>query len=477
MLLSAFLVFLFATSLDPFLNLWDERFHALVAKNMMEGPCKPTLYNDPVVPMEYFPWDRMHVWIHKPPLFLWQIGLSFKLFGISEFALRLPSAILSVLLVWVSFRTGRLLANRRTGYLSGVLFLSTPYMLELVAGRQELDHNDVTFMVYVSLSLWALVEYHFSGKKMWILFIGLFSGMAILTKWLPGLLVFLGWFMLKLQSRAFSMKENRDMLQALAITIIIALPWQIYTFVRFPEEAAYALSMNTSHFLTALEGHRGSFWYHFKQIEVIYGVLAPFLVIPSFYILFRKMDDKPLFYALLTMTLFVYLFFSLAKTRMPSFTLIVAPILLIAFGTLMDSIFQWISGYLKNPGIRSWVFIGLVLGFAILRLDVETLQEKHTQWKESNQYTRMLTHNKELLLSLELPENAVLFNVKGRHYVEAMFYTGLPAYPFIPDEEQYRAINEKGRVPAIFIIPGQEVPDYLLKDQTILIEEMLQGYE
>jgi len=35
---------IFAAMLDPFLNTWDEQFHALVAKNMMANPFKPMLY-------------------------------------------------------------------------------------------------------------------------------------------------------------------------------------------------------------------------------------------------------------------------------------------------------------------------------------------------------------------------------------------------------------------------------------------------
>lgn len=51
-------IFSFAALLDPFINMWDERFHALVAKNMMNNPFKPMLYNDPVVNVVYDRWDR-----------------------------------------------------------------------------------------------------------------------------------------------------------------------------------------------------------------------------------------------------------------------------------------------------------------------------------------------------------------------------------------------------------------------------------
>jgi hypothetical protein len=57
---------------------------------------------------------------------------------------------------------------------------------ELIAGRQALDHNDFSFLTYISLSVWSFIEYQHSGKKIWIFLIGLFSGMAILCKWLVG---------------------------------------------------------------------------------------------------------------------------------------------------------------------------------------------------------------------------------------------------------------------------------------------------
>src|SRR5271163_559170 len=47
-------------------------------------------------------------WLEKPPLFYWGAALSFKLFGVSEAAARLPSAISALLatlgLAWLAFR-------------------------------------------------------------------------------------------------------------------------------------------------------------------------------------------------------------------------------------------------------------------------------------------------------------------------------------------------------------------------------------
>jgi 4-amino-4-deoxy-L-arabinose transferase len=292
-------VFSFSALLDPFLNLWDERFHALVAKNLMQHPLMPTLYDNPIVDMAYDRWDRYHIWLHKQPLFLWQIALSFKLFGISEFTLRLPNIILGTILVFISYRSGKLLVNQRVGYISGILIISSIFLLELIAGRQELEHNDFSFLVYVSLSIWSFIEYYFSGKKYWIFLIGLFSGMAILCKWLVGLLIYFGWAILRLQQKKYKLSCNKDILTSLIITLLIAIPWQILTFIWYPAEASLAYKFNAIHFTNALEGHSGTFWYHFDKFNIIYGAIASFLVIPAFFFMLKNSRDKKLFYSIL----------------------------------------------------------------------------------------------------------------------------------------------------------------------------------
>jgi 4-amino-4-deoxy-L-arabinose transferase-like glycosyltransferase len=181
--------------------MWDERFHALVAKNMLENPFIPMLYTENPVEIDNSFWSMGHIWLHKQPLFLWQIALSFKIFGINEIALRLPNIIMCSLLIYPLFQLGRILVNERTGFMTSFLFITSFYFGELVAGWQLLDHNDIAFLFYTTLSIWAWVEYTEREKKSWILLAGLFSGLAILNKWLVGLLVFAGWITMILTNK------------------------------------------------------------------------------------------------------------------------------------------------------------------------------------------------------------------------------------------------------------------------------------
>lgn len=476
--LSAVGIFSFAALLDPFLNIWDERFHALVAKNLINHPLMPTLYDDPVVNTLYDRWDRYHIWLHKQPLFLWQIALSFAIFGESEFVLRLPNIVLGTVFVIITYRSGKLLANPQVGYIAAAFSMSTLYIIELISGRQELDHNDFTFLVYISLSIWSFIEYYYSKEKKWIFLIGLFSGMAILCKWLVGLLVYFGWFVLRIMQKEFKISHNKDIFIALSITLLVALPWQILTFIWYPGEASKAYLFNALHVTVPLDGHVGSFWYHFNTFNVIYGTFASFLIIPAFLVLTKITRDNKIFGSLLGMVLVVYVFFSFVSTKMPSFTVVAAMIIFIAFGALFQYCVNYLNQFIKNNNVRKAVIFLSIIIIVFMKFDIEFLQEKHTQWKGNNSYTRMLTHNKQIFKSLDLSDNTVLFNVKGRHYIEAMFYTGLPAYNFVPSHEQYLDLKQKGRNIAIFKAQNKEFPDYLKNDSTIIIiDKNLKGYE
>ena len=98
----------FIANLDNFLIIWDEQYHALVAKHMLDNPFRPTLYSIPLLDYDYKNWTSNHVWVHKQPLFLWQMALSLKMFGINEMAIRIPSILLHACTTLIIYRIGKI---------------------------------------------------------------------------------------------------------------------------------------------------------------------------------------------------------------------------------------------------------------------------------------------------------------------------------------------------------------------------------
>jgi 4-amino-4-deoxy-L-arabinose transferase len=113
LLLIAGLLLRIYTSTDFFLHYWDERYHALVAKNLINHPFRPTLYDTPLLPYDYFNWPGNHIWLHKQPMALWLMAGSMKLFGINEIALRLPSILMSTAGIWMMWFTGKYFAGKK----------------------------------------------------------------------------------------------------------------------------------------------------------------------------------------------------------------------------------------------------------------------------------------------------------------------------------------------------------------------------
>ena len=114
----------------------------------------------------------------------------------------------------------------------------------------------------------------------------------------------------------------------------------------------------------------------------------------------------------------------------------------------------------------------LIIGF---RFNLNYLENRSVSRHCTAVCAQQLTHNNQVLEALDLPNNYVIFNTPGRQYVETMFYTGLPAYNFIPSLEQWQALKELGKEVAIFL-PKTPLPQHLKTDaHLIIIEEQLQG--
>src|SRR5436190_3239767 len=95
-------------------RLWDddETFFAQTAREMFER-------GDLVVP-----WFNQTLFAHKPPFMYWMMIGAYHIFGVTEFASRLPSAIFgfaSVLLIWL---LGRILYLPWVGFWVGIMLSS-----------------------------------------------------------------------------------------------------------------------------------------------------------------------------------------------------------------------------------------------------------------------------------------------------------------------------------------------------------------
>lgn len=467
--ISAICWYVLAAELDLFFHGWDERFHALVSQNLSEDFLKPALYTDPVLSeYDYRDWVRAKIWLHKQPLFLWISAISIKLLGFSEFSYRLPHALLCAGIVPLIWRMGRIMHINSTGYWGALFTLYSPWLFGLISGRNQLDQNDAAFFVCVAFSFWSFSEYINKPGLRWAILTGLFAGAAVLTKWLPGLVVYIAWmYCLLVSERPLRVRMFKHVLLSVVVCLLTILPWQVYILITYPAEAMQEYAHAHKHFQEVVENHREAVSYYASEnLTRLYGWLGHMFFIPGLILFARNSRKRILVRAILFTTVFVYLFFTYSTTKMPSFVFMMSVPVFLGFGACIS----WLEVRLKKSNWYSWLVLAVILPVVYFSRDPEEIQSVYKRFDISRPYNRALRYNRNayILARREIPKQSVLFNFPGWEYVNAMIYTGAPAYSQVPSPEEISELKLKGR--RVVVFSGNDpLPQYLTQDSSVLI--------
>jgi 4-amino-4-deoxy-L-arabinose transferase-like glycosyltransferase len=312
----------------------DEPRYAWIARDMAETGdwVTPRLYGKP--------------WFEKPPLYYWGAAFCFKLFGVSEAAARVPSAIsallLTLVLAWLAWR----LYGAETVRWLLLLLPTTVGMI----GFSHAAATDMPFsgMLTIAMVAAAVVlgltrneNTPVIPRTPWLalIFFGFFLGLAVLAKG-PAAIILSGgavffW--------AIFTKRWRDafrLFHPAAITAFCgtALPWYILCAHRNPDFfRIFIIEHNFKRYLTPEFQHIQPFWFY---VPVLLLALLPWSA--SSAIVLRgagralrtgdRLDSPRLFFV--CWAVFPIVFFSLSKSKLPGYILpAISPLgLLIAQG-------------------------------------------------------------------------------------------------------------------------------------------------
>ncbi|MBC7864849.1 MAG: glycosyltransferase family 39 protein [Bacteroidia bacterium] len=424
-------------SSDTYLHEWDERYHALVAKNLLKHPLVPTLYDNPVLPANESTWVDGHVWLHKQPLPLWIMATSLKVVGCTEFGLRFPSVLLSTLAILLTFLISKELFSKKTAFLSAFLHAIHGMVIELTAGRIATDHVDVFFLFFIELAIYFAVLFRKKDKQYFNLLTGVCIGLAVLCKWLPAFIVLALWFVINYRH----LKWQRTLASLVIIVLSSAavfVPWQIYIITHFPVEAKREYAYNLKHMSEVLDGNGGPFYYYFDKMRIIFGELIYIPFIWLMYKFFKRYFSVQRAFLLLWI-LIPYLFFSFAKTKMQAYIIFCAP----AFFILTAYFIQYLSFIKFKPKLK---IVSVIFSVLLLALPVRYCFERMKFFDSNEKNTVWVIELKDL--NSKLPANAIVFNHPNA--IEGMFYTDFVFYSKIPSLAEIDLIKSKGYAIAIF---------------------------
>lgn len=420
---------------DNHLHAWDERYHALVAKNLMEHPLTPTLHEHPVLEFDNDNWVGSNIWIGKPSLPLWIMSGSIAIFGNNLLAVRLPSVLLGLLAVWLTFLIGRKLFDERTALLAAYFHAINGLVIELIGGRVSSDHVEVCFIVMIEIAIY-LIVLNLKPKPSLKLpfFAGVFMGLAFLSKWYPALIVLPVWLTFLAAYSKFSwvvfFKQGALIIAGFSLT---ALPWVLYMLSTFPAEMNAILFNALSAYSETEGGHVAPFYYYFHKVLVIFNELI-YLALGFFIYRTFKTEKRWPHLGLLIWILIPLVIFTMADTKRQTYLLIAAP----AFFLIMS----WFWFYIRDFYINAhYKIINGILLVAMIGLSVRYMVER-TKLFGGNQYiAEFYTYSPQMLAVLN--DKTIIFG--SDDYVEIMFHTDVyAAYRKIPGEEKMRELSNEG---------------------------------
>jgi len=426
---------IFASS-DQYLHTWDERCHALVAKHLSEQPLKPTLYKNPVMPFDKTNWLANNVWLEKGPVPLLSMAGAISLFGCNEFAIRIPSIILSLLAVYLTFLIARLLFNSRIALLAAFFHSINGLVIELAAGRVSSDHVETFFIFFVELAVLGVVYYLVKKNTFWVaIAIGVSTGLAILCKWFPALIVFPVWIGGAFLAKNISPKKiiPHLIISCFAMLLVIAPPF-LYAHIYYPEEFSFVIKKFLFAYSETVEQHTGSAWYYIHYIRIIFGEAIYLPLVLSLVFLFKHKYDWKM--VLLTVWwLLPVLLFSFAETKRYTYLMIAAP----AFFIILSKYVWYFYERFKNAN-HKWIYVVIILALVLLpmRYSFERVKPliKRDRCPVWSQEIKKFDNNNSIT------SKTVIFNVD--RYIEAMFYCDNTVYRGIPELKKIKELNELG---------------------------------
>jgi len=315
--LAGFCAFLFFYGLGSFgLVGADEPRYAQIAREMLAR-------HDWVTPVL-----NGTAWLEKPVLYYWGAIISYSLFGVSDWAARVPTAFMTTLMVFAVYAFMR--CFRRGSEINTALALTS---LAGIIGFARAASTDMPLASMFAIGMLGWYAWYETHQKRYLCGFYVFIALATLAKgpvapFLAGLIIVV--------FAAFR-REWKLILQTLWIPGIllcfaVALPWFVLVQRANPQFVhVFIFEHNLARYGTNMFRHKQPFWYF---IPVLLAGLLPWLVfaIASFVRAFReyKTSSFQLFFGL--WAALPVIFFSFSQSKLPGYILPAIPPFAILLG-------------------------------------------------------------------------------------------------------------------------------------------------
>jgi 4-amino-4-deoxy-L-arabinose transferase-like glycosyltransferase len=400
---------------------WDEQFHALVAKNLMENPLRPSLVTDNLVWLDINDWSLCNIWLSKPPMAFWPMAISMKIFGVNEFGLRFPSLVFSLLTIYLAYIIARKLFNEKIGIITAFFYAINGILYEINVGHLSGDHVDTLLHLLFHLSIYVVL---FKIEKPSIAIgsiLGVVIGLAFLTKWIMAFFIFFVCF-------SYFVYIKRDLFEIIKFTLsvfvtflVIVTPWLFWIYNNFPDETILIMKGIIFPISNVVQEHTGPWYYYLNSIRININELV---YLPFLFFIYKTMKrpTKQRF-LVLAWILIPLILLSISTTKRSAYILMSATPFFIMISLFITYLNQFRFEYKK-----SIYFIQILFFIFAIRYSLERVKPLKNRFEKPD-----YRHEMEALINTtDLPSDSLVL-VNEPDFIKARFYYGLLGYRYLND--------------------------------------------
>ena len=315
-------------------------------------------------------------YLDKPMFFYWPVALAYKLFGVSEWSARLPSALAALGCVLLVYNLAQRPLGAWGGLWSSLVLLTSPAFFAF--SRTVIFDMPLTF--FITLALWAFYRGKSAdGKPKRLFFLVMYGAMgcATLVKGPIGfVLPAMAISLYLLLTQRWSILREMDVAVGLWLFILVAAPWYLWVELRNPGYIRYfLLEENLLRYLTP-HFNRGQPWYYYVEVLAVgFFPWSALIYAPFKQIATALRDERRLF--LLLWAVLPLLFFSLSVAKQPGYILPIFPPLSVLMGEAITRMLRASSTKARRPLAIPWLILLAALSCFTLALSLPDLLTGH----------------------------------------------------------------------------------------------------
>ena len=161
--------------------------------------------------------------VDKPPLSLWAMALSVRIFGLSSWSILIPQALMGVASVGVLYATVRRWFGAPAGLLAGAVLALTPVATLMF----RFNNPDALLVLLLVVAAYALVRALETGSVRWMVGVGTAIGFGFLTKMLQALIVVPGFAIVYLIAAPVVLSARVRHVLAAGLAMVLSAGWWV----------------------------------------------------------------------------------------------------------------------------------------------------------------------------------------------------------------------------------------------------------